>query len=70
MEFVPWGLTFLVSILIGLEFGMMTGFLISVIYLLYYAARPGVKVKKGYVSNCLYGFEFGYGFFGYEFLYL
>ena len=50
MEFVPWGLTFVVSLLIGLEFGMMTGFLISVIYLLYYAARPGVKVKKGYVS--------------------
>jgi len=51
MEFLPWGLTFLVSLLIGLEFGMMTGFLISVIYLLYYAARPGVKVKKGYTTK-------------------
>lgn len=53
MEFVPWSLTFIVSLFVGLEFGMMTGFLISVIYLLYYAARPGVKVKKGYVSLSL-----------------
>lgn len=53
MDFIPWSLTFLISLFIGLEFGMLTGFLISVIYLLYYAARPGVKVKKGIVSKYL-----------------
>ncbi|CAG7720097.1 unnamed protein product [Allacma fusca] len=51
MDFIPWGLTFLVSLLVGLEFGMMTGFTISVIYLLYYAARPGVKVRRGYTGK-------------------
>ena len=51
MDFIPLILTFCVALLIGLEFGMMCGFLISVTYLLYYAARPGVKVKKGYVSQ-------------------
>ncbi|XP_035715824.1 sodium-independent sulfate anion transporter isoform X2 [Folsomia candida] len=50
MEFVPWSLTFIVSLFVGLEWGMMTGFIISVVYLLYYAAKPGVKVKKGYTS--------------------
>jgi len=52
-------LTFCIALLIGLEFGMMCGFLISVTYLLYYAARPGVKVKKGYVrSLSLLSFSF------------
>lgn len=51
MEFVPWSLTFIVSLFVGLEWGMMTGFIISVVYLLYYAAKPGVKVKKGYVRS-------------------
>ncbi|ODM96573.1 Sodium-independent sulfate anion transporter [Orchesella cincta] len=50
-DVIPWVLTFLVSLFVGLEFGMLTGFLISVIYLLYYAARPGVKVKKGYSTS-------------------
>lgn len=53
MDFIPWTLTFLVSLFVGLEFGMLTGFIISVTYLLYYAARPGVKVKKGIVSQYL-----------------
>ena len=51
LEFVPWGLTFIISLFVGLEFGMMSGFIISVVYLLYYAARPGIKVKRGYVSR-------------------
>ena len=49
MDFIPFGFTFLVSLFVGLEFGMMVGFVISVIYLMYYAARPGVKVVRGYV---------------------
>ena len=50
MECVPWCLTFVISLFVGLEFGMLSGFIISVVYLLYYAARPGIKVKRGYVS--------------------
>lgn len=51
MDFIPWAFTFIVSLFVGLEYGMMVGFVISVIYLMYYAARPGVKVRRGYVRN-------------------
>ena len=51
MDFIPWGTTFIMSLFLGLEFGMMAGFVISVVYLLYYSARPGVNVIKGIVST-------------------
>lgn len=49
MDLIPWGVTFIVSLLVGLEFGILCGFIISVIFLLYYAARPRVRVKWGQV---------------------
>jgi len=51
MDLLPWGVTFLVSLLVGLEYGIMAGFFISLLFLLYYAARPGVRVKRGEVSK-------------------
>ncbi len=57
MDLLPWTVTFVMSLLVGLEFGILTGLLISIVFLLYYAARPGVRVSKGevdnYYTNCL-----------------
>jgi len=50
MDMLPWFATFSISLLVGLEIGVLIGFLISVIFLLYYAARPGVTVQRGQVS--------------------
>ncbi len=50
MDMLPWALTVLITLFVGLEFGIMTGLLISVLYLLYYAARPRVKIMQGEVS--------------------
>ncbi|CAL8103463.1 unnamed protein product [Orchesella dallaii] len=55
MDLLPWFATFSISLLVGLEIGVLIGFLISVIFLLYYAARPGVTVKRGQTSN---GYQF------------
>lgn len=51
MDLLPWTVTFVMSLLVGLEFGILTGLLISIVFLLYYAARPGVRVSKGEVDN-------------------
>lgn len=50
MDLLPWFATFAVSLLVGLQFGVLVGFIISVIFLLYWAARPGIRVKRGQVS--------------------
>jgi len=50
MDLVPWFATFAISLLVGLEFGVLVGFMISVIFIMYYAARPGIRVKRGQVS--------------------
>ncbi|CAG7668207.1 unnamed protein product [Allacma fusca] len=55
MDMFPWAATFLVTIFAGLEYGILTGFLISTSFLLYYAARPRVKIMKGETST---GIEF------------
>jgi MFS superfamily sulfate permease-like transporter len=44
-----------VSLLVSLEVGILCGFMISLVFLLYYAARPGVRVKRGETST---GIEF------------
>jgi len=49
MDIIPWFATFAVSLLAGLEYGILVGFMISVLFILYYAARPGIKVKKAVV---------------------
>lgn len=51
MDLLPWFATFAVSLLVGLQFGVLIGFLISVIFLLYWSARPGIRVKRGQVIN-------------------
>lgn len=51
MDIIPWGVTFFVSLLMGLEYGILSGFLISLLFLLYYAARPGVRVSRGEVEE-------------------
>jgi len=51
MDLVPWGITFFTSLLISLEVGILSGVCVSVIFLLYYAARPSVKVKKAEVMQ-------------------
>lgn len=53
MDLVPWGVTFFVSLLVGLEYGILCGFIISVIFLLYYAARPRVRINSAEVINLL-----------------
>ncbi|ODM93537.1 Sodium-independent sulfate anion transporter, partial [Orchesella cincta] len=47
MDLLPWAVTFIISLLVGLEFGILSGLIISIVFLLYYAARPGVRVSKG-----------------------
>ncbi|OXA52248.1 Sodium-independent sulfate anion transporter [Folsomia candida] len=47
LDLIPWTVTFLASLFIGLEYGIMSGFVASLIFLLYYASRPGIKVSKG-----------------------
>lgn len=49
MDLLPWFATFAVSLLVGLQYGVLIGFLISVIFLLYWSARPGIRVKSGQV---------------------
>lgn len=49
MDLVPWSLTFGVSLFVGLEYGILCGFAVSVIYLLYYSARPRVKINSAEV---------------------
>ncbi|ODN04448.1 Sodium-independent sulfate anion transporter [Orchesella cincta] len=55
MDLLPWFATFSISLLVGLEIGVLIGFLISIIFLLYYAARPGVTVNRGQTTN---GYQF------------
>lgn len=50
MDLLPWFATFSVSLLVGLEYGVLIGFFISVIFILYYAARPGCSVRRGQVK--------------------
>jgi len=50
MDFIPWAATFFISLFVGLEYGVICGFLISLAFLLYYAAKPGVAVEKGEVN--------------------
>ena len=49
MDLLPWFATFAVSLLVGLEFGVLVGFMISVFFILYWSARPGIRVKRGQV---------------------
>jgi len=51
MDLIPWGVTFFTSLLIGLEIGILSGVLISVSFLLHYAARPAVTVKRAEVKE-------------------
>ena len=46
MDLIPWGITFLVTLVVGLEFGILVGLCISTLYLLYYAARPRVALHE------------------------
>lgn len=46
MDLVPYLLTLVNSLVVGLEFGILTGLIVSIVFLLYYAARPGVRVSK------------------------
>ncbi|CAG7835167.1 unnamed protein product [Allacma fusca] len=55
MDLIPYGLTFIVSLVGGLAYGILVGFSISVMFLLYYAARPGIRVKRGLTTT---GIEF------------
>lgn len=49
MDLLSWSLTFGISLFVGLEYGILCGFIISVIFLLYYAARPRVKINSAEV---------------------
>jgi MFS superfamily sulfate permease-like transporter len=49
MDFIPWHVTFFISLFVGLEYGVMCGFLISLIFLIYYAAKPEIAVERGEV---------------------
>lgn len=49
MDILPWSGTFLISLLVGLEYGILFGVVVSIFYLLYYTARPGISVEKGEV---------------------
>ncbi|ODM94912.1 Sodium-independent sulfate anion transporter [Orchesella cincta] len=51
MDLIPWAFTFCVSLLVGLEYGILCGFLISVVFLLYYAARPRVRINSAETSH-------------------
>jgi MFS superfamily sulfate permease-like transporter len=53
MDLIPLLLTFFVTLGLGLEFGIGIGLISSVIFLLYYTARPRVQVLQGEVSNNL-----------------
>jgi MFS superfamily sulfate permease-like transporter len=57
MDLLPWSLTFFASLLISLEVGILSGVCVSVIFLLYYAARPSVKVKKAEVTTIIRSIE-------------
>lgn len=50
MDLVPFFLTFFVTLLLGLEFGIGIGLISSTLYLLYYSARPRVQILQGEVS--------------------
>lgn len=50
MDLIPLGLTFFVTLFVGLEYGIGTGLLSSALYLLYYSARPRVKIMQGDTS--------------------
>lgn len=51
MDLIPWSITFLVSLFVALEAGILSGLLISLIFLLYYAARPAIRIQRAEVSN-------------------
>ncbi|XP_021956171.1 sodium-independent sulfate anion transporter [Folsomia candida] len=51
MDLVPFFLTFFVTLLLGLEFGIGIGLISSTLYLLYYSARPRVQILQGETSS-------------------
>ncbi|CAG7833194.1 unnamed protein product [Allacma fusca] len=51
MDLIPWALTVLVTLFVGLEFGIGIGLVISAMFLLYYAARPRVRILKGFTTR-------------------
>ena len=53
MDLIPWALTVVVSLFVGLEYGIAIGLITSAMFLLYYAARPRVKLLQGFVSYWL-----------------
>ena len=57
-DLIPWLITFVITITLGLEVGMLVGVLLSSSFLLYYAARPRVKILKGEVSIALRTLQF------------
>lgn len=51
MDLIPWLATFSVSLFAGLQYGVLLGFLISVLFLLYWAASPKIRVNRCKVSS-------------------
>jgi len=51
MDLVPLTLTFFVTLFVGLEFGIGIGLISSTLYLLYYSARPRVKISRGETAS-------------------
>lgn len=47
MDLIPLFLTFLVTLFVGLEYGIGIGLISSTLYLLYYSARPRVRIMRG-----------------------
>jgi len=52
MDLVPAFLCFFVCILYELEFGILAGVAIQVVFILYHTARPGIQVQVKQVGGC------------------
>lgn len=61
MDLIPWALTVGVSLFVGLEYGIAIGLISSAMFLLYYAARPRVRLLQGFVSYIIHTHRDKYG---------
>ena len=50
LELVPWFATFIPSVLLGLDYGIVVGIAVDLVLLLFDIARPKVVVQKRQVS--------------------
>ncbi|XP_046393579.1 sodium-independent sulfate anion transporter-like isoform X2 [Ischnura elegans] len=54
LDLIPCFTTFFVSLLLGLEYGILVGVAVNLLFLLYDVARPSIKISKlKYGHNCV-----------------